>query len=306
MLALGGIAFFKQRDISKIKKLITAEYDKMADDIAKEMKKSNLEFVKPKLEFKNLEKDTMGAYAPNSNIIKINTNFLSPKKWLKFTNKNVSIDQYSDGKITLANMFILNSKHNRKIENCVEPTLSELMMHHKSSLSHELEHARQLQISLQADGAQDFILKILKEKYPNMSDDEIKRSSKFLFGFSPRKNFSLDTQTAMGDLRVTTPKDKKVNTKFFKPISSDGAENLYIPVYTPRTMINELIGDYASTENLDKYYGNLGEIFARRAEFDCASSGCFNGVDEEVVNTFKEIKKLNYESLLHYTAFNKE
>lgn len=305
MLALGGIALLKQHNISKIKKLITAEYDKMADDIADKMKKSDFEFVKPKLKIKKTEKNVYGAYDPSSNIIVINANYLSPKKWRRLADNGVYLSKFNDGKNSMSDIFALSSQNNKNAENAVIPTLSELMMRYKSTLVHELEHSRQFQISFQADGAQDFILKILKEKNPQMSDDKIKHSSKFLFSFSPRKDFSLDTPVFMGDLSVTAPKDKKVNSQFFKLINSDGSENTYVPIYTPRMMMNELLGDY-TYKDVDKYYGNLGEIFARRAEFDLASKGCFDGVDEEVVNTFKKVKKHNYKSLLNYTAFYKE
>ena len=287
----------KYHNTNKIKKLITEQYDKLADDVAKRMEKSDLEFIKPELKFSSLGKSTLGGFCATDNTIKINTKNLSLKNFYK-TAKEKGESTYTESMFTW-----MDSKAAKKA-GLEKGTLPEFLMEETTTLAHELEHARQLQISLQSEGAKEYILSGLKEKFPNHSDETIKKVYSFIFDFNSKGKFSLDTKIRTeGDVIIKTSKDKVLNSEFFHLLGTKDGKNVYTPMFTPKAMIDSSILDYKNgKDDYVKYVTNLCEVYARRAEYDVLNRMKFDGVDEATLEEHKAIKDFAYQTLIRFLA----
>ncbi len=288
----------KCHNANKIKKLIAEQYNKLADDVAEHMKKSGFDFVKPELKFEKLDKSTLGGYLPNDNTIRINKNNLSIKNFYKAAKEKGGTDSAKE-------MFVrLDSKTAKKM-GLEKGTLPEFLMDEASILAHELEHARQLQMSLHGEGAKDYILSGFKKQFPELSDESIKKIFPFVFSFTPKKEIPLDQKIAtLGDVLVKVNSDRKLNPAVFEIYakSADG-KNVYTPMFTPKSMIESLILDYKTGQNdYLAYVTNVCEVYARRAEIDVLNKLKFEGVDKETLKAYKAEKQSYYNQLIKILA----
>lgn len=288
----------KCHNANKIKKLITEQYNKLADGVAEHMKKNGFDFVKPELKFEKLDKDTLGGYLPNDNTIRLNSNNLSLKNFYKAVKEKGGTDSVEE-------MFVqLDSKTAKKM-GLKKGTLPDFLMEEASTLAHELEHARQLQMSLHGSGAKDYILSGLKKQYPELSDESIKKAFAFVFSFTPKKEIPLDQKIAtVGDVLIKVDSDRKLNPAVFEIYakSADG-KNVYTPVFTPKSMIESLILDYKRGKNdYLEYVTNMCEVYARRAEIGVLNKLKFEGVDKETLKAYKAEKQSFYNLLIKILA----
>lgn len=305
-VAMAGVyGLIKCHNTNKIKKLITEQYDKLADDVAEKMKKDGFDFVKPELKFERFSKNIRGCYQVQDNSILVNANNLSLKNYYKLIDKNNCVYSSMLGATNCENinLFTYLSPKIAKKHGLKKGTLDEFVMDKTVTLAHELEHARQTQLSLHAEGAHEFLLESLKKKNPKLSIKDIKKRYSFVFSFSPEKKISLDQYIcSRNDIKVKVGKGRELKSDIFKlyGTTKDGSK-IYVPVFTPKGMLESMYLNYQSSDSgYTNYITNICETYARRAERDVFEKMTFKGVDEETLLVFREIKNFNYNELIKF------
>lgn len=287
----------------KIERILTAGYNKLADNISEKMQKKGYNFVKPHLSFNQIDDSTIAHYCMDRNEIVVNSSFLNVNNFYKNKGREVLSLHVDELDVNLCDYFVHNPSDELK-NKMRKGSLSEMIMCMRSHLAHELEHAKQIQYSLHADGARDLILEIEKAKYPNLSDEDIINSIPFIFNFSPKRKISLDGKISTGrDILIKLPSEEKPNPKFFHFLEkNEDGDIFYVPVFTPRMMIQSLVGrdDKENIgENYSAYIKGLHEILALRAEYR-ASKLHVKNVDEDVAKIFSQVAWSNYSQMLEY------
>lgn len=237
------IAILKQRDLSKAKKDLTALYDVVFENARKNMPDS-INFEKPKLVFKKLNKLTGGGYKPSENIINIDPRSLRSTSILRNL-EEVRLFEPADGieiadtcyKSSIFDMFKKGARNDFRMA-----TREEALALEGSVMAHELMHAKQFQLLLSSEGGKEKYIQSIKAKLPNITNDELQKYYPFLFSYKPKKLMS-------ESIRITEELPDGSTFKY-------GIQNL-----------NDAFINYTSAhDNMYEYYTNLSEVSARNAE----------------------------------------
>ncbi len=302
-ITAGIFAAVKIGNQNKVKKLITQEYDKLTQEMQETMQKKGFTYEKPRLLFKKLEKETGAGYLVANNTITINSRNLNPKKFYKMQDGIGTTTL--EGTNTKQFTYFLNNPTKETIEkmNLTKGSLAEYMLNMKTTMAHELEHSKQAQIALNAQGGKELMLKQLKElpSLKNYSDDEIKDCYSFITNFKNSENvdLKLDNKIIMTNMPLNI-KGNPENIDLSRFVKKD---DTYYFAYTPKDIIDSMARD-TRHENYKDYITNLIETEARRAEYTSLLDKNFEGVDKETLEIMKKVKKLNYQNLLNLITKN--
>lgn len=234
-IVVGGIAIAKVKNTEKIKKELTALYDKIYDSMAEDTTRNGLNFEKPKLIFEKFEKGTAAAYCPNDNTVTVNTRNL--RRYIK---KDLSkLEGCFDGKEFKLDIIFCNSGSS----NYRKATKAEAIASCGSSLYHELTHAKQFQYALSTEGGAEKMINGFKKANPNLSEKEFRDLYPFLFSYKPKKLF---------DSGIKFVEDTQKGSKV--PWFGYNIDNI-VDAFT----------NY-DRNNIGKYFLNLAEVSAKNGE----------------------------------------
>ena len=270
-VVLGGLAIAKVKNTEKIKKEVTALYDEIYDSIAQDASKTNLNFEKPELVFKRLEKGIDAQYMPNNNTVTVNTSYLGKKPILK--KDLTSLDGFvNDKEFRLNTIYAYGNASSIDKTKLREATAGEAMALKGSVLYHELTHAKQYQSVLSTEGGVEKLIEGYKKSSPNISDEDLRKIHPFLFSYKPNELYDSGIKFV-----ENTQEGSKIKNFSY---SIDYIVNAFT--------------NY-SRDNNAKYYLNLTEISARNGEaayWQKLSEGKLpkpEGIDDETVKNIKNI-----------------
>lgn len=251
--ALGSIFNVRKSfEINKLKKRLIEVYDLAYEEMAQEAKELGINFVKPKLSFKHLEKGLQGCYISGDNEIIISSSKLSSKSLCRYSDLTYLIDKLPNG-IEIPYLDFSLSFMEKKPKDCVYIAGDEKLYALAGTIIHELTHARQEQIMLSAHDTVEELYSLLKKKLPktykNISYFDFLNYVPFFANYRPLKYFSPEQ-----------------NFTFSYPDLHDkNGEALKIS-YTPMQIATLKAN---GENNEESYYKNVMEIEARlkQAEF---------------------------------------
>ena len=276
-VVLGGLAIAKVKNTEKIKKEITALYDEIYDSIAQDASKTNLNFEKPELVFKKLGKGVGALYTPNYNTVTVNTSILNDKPFIK--KDLTSLDGFVNDETLRLNTIFGYAKTGSQIDR--KTTAGESIAIQGSILYHELTHAKQYQSALSTEGGVEKLIEGYKKKFPNISDEDLRKAHPFLFSYKPNELYD-------SGIRFVENTQEGNKIKNFS--------------YTIDSIVNAFT-DYHGNNNT-KYYLNLSEISARNGEatyWQKLSEGKLpkpQGIDDETIEKVRDIYANNVDLLL--------
>ena len=276
-VVLGGLAIAKVKNTEKIKKEITALYDEIYDSIAQDASKTNLNFEKPELVFKKLGKGVGALYTANYNTVTVNTSILNNKPFIK--KDLTSLDGFVNDETLRLNTVFGYAKTGSQIDR--KTTAGESIAIQGSILYHELTHAKQYQSALSTEGGVEKLIEGYKKKFPNISDEDLRKAHPFLFSYKPNELYD-------SGIRFVENTQEGNKIKNFS--------------YTIDSIVNAFT-DYHGNNNT-KYYLNLSEISARNGEatyWQKLSEGKLpkpQGIDDETIENVRDIYANNVDLLL--------
>lgn len=280
-VVLGGLAIAKVKNTEKIKKEITALYDEIYDSIAQDASKTNLNFEKPELVFKKLGKGVGALYTANYNTVTVNTSILNNKPFIK--KDLTSLDGFVNDETLRLNTVFGYAKTGSPIDKVKnrKTTAGESIAIQGSILYHELTHAKQYQSALSTEGGVEKLIEGYKKKFPNISDEDLRKAHPFLFSYKPNELYD-------SGIRFVENTQEGNKIKNFS--------------YTIDSIVNAFT-DYHGNNNT-KYYLNLSEISARNGEatyWQKLSEGKLpkpQGIDDETIEKVRDIYANNVDLLL--------
>ncbi len=299
-VACATVFAVKMHNQSKLKKLIVEQYDKLANEMAERCKANGLDFVKPELRFKRCPEKVHAQYLLEDNSIQINTRYLSLKNFYKNIDDEICMSSIGNTGHKQYSIFHFLTPKEAK-EGFIKGNLSEFIVHKTATLAHELEHAKQLQFSLHAEGAQDHAMQLFKKAAPNLSEKDIKELYPFIFSFSPKKKISLNddiVDKTLGYFKFPNG-DLKYDPGFFQGCENKNGEVVYRPILNPKAILECLIRPADADDSFADYITNFPEVLARNAELIAAQNlKGFNGVDDKTMEKFIKTKKYNLTELV--------
>ena len=277
-LAIGGIiAVVKYRNLEKAKEEITSLYNKLFEGMKEDVSK-NMNFEKPELVFQRLKKGLGGGYNPLTNQILVDPRDLRHTCILK-NMQNVSLTNITDD-LQIADNWSRNSVWGVIKDGLSDrfriATKNEALALTGSTLTHELQHAKQFQLLLSTEGGLEKYIQSLKEEHPAITEEAIKKACPFLFGYKPKMLLDPEKVTIIDD--VSGKNKIKYGIK------------VIIDAFTKYT---------SPDEDRFKYYTNLTEISAIAKEssyWQKMQSGEIprpDGVSDEFIEHFRKILSHN-------------
>lgn len=237
----------KANDIDKLKKKLIQAYDLIFEDMALEAKEMGINFVKPKLVFKPLNKKMHAWYITGKNEIEINSKMLEAKGISRYNDGTYFVEGTVNGKEIPSLDFVYSSFAKRE-RNAIYIEDDEKLYLLAGTLKHELTHARQEQIMLSGEKSLERLYLTLKNKYPvrykKVSFEIFKTLLPFYSHYKPSKTFE-------GTKKFT----------FIYPNTLDSNGKPIEISYSPND-IADLKVNY-TTNDCEKYYTDLMEIEAR-------------------------------------------
>jgi len=209
---------------AKFKKDLIKHYDEVYNFI--QTQSPDLNFIKPKLAFKDLGENATGGYSFGDNTIYVNSRDLDPSKLYK--SKEIGV-AYSTETIRGEDLYSYFYQPKQKESYLTRATYSDFMLYKVTTLAHELTHAKQFQQMLSAQGAKEKLideLYLLLGKIGETKEDFTKRYKKnapFVFEYKPKKSTTFDTEFKETGKRSNAQITYSNNTVFDKHIMYNSA-----------------------------------------------------------------------------------
>lgn len=155
----------KSQEINSLKTKLIKAYDLIYEDLAIDAKKIGINFIKPDLIFKKLNRGLQACYLSGINAIEINDKTLYGDLYARYNCGTYAIDTLDDGtEIPCPNFaYGARAKHDK---NEIYIEADEKIFYLAGTLKHELTHALQEQIMLSGENNLEKLYLILKEKHP--------------------------------------------------------------------------------------------------------------------------------------------
>ncbi len=265
-------------------KIIQEEYEKLSAQIAKEFEEQGLTFQKPKLEFKKLPDDINADYHIWDNTIVINSKKSSLNKWYK---SDDFIGYFSS----------LEQKEKQSKSNIKQASIEEFRLIMNSILTHEFQHAKQIQTILHLKGAKNLFIKTIQTLY-KLPDEEVRRLFSFVFEFEPKKEIEPDKKAVFQN--VGLKKGELDCVDFENLLELDNGSCILF--FEPETILSSMI---KVNKSYEEYITNLSELDAFIAEYLAVKNGEFEGVDENTIQNFTKAKR-NRVKRIFYLIYSKQ
>lgn len=245
----GSIIAIKKSSIetAKIKEQIIESYNKIFDDMSKEVKNATgIDLIKPDLKFKKLEKNSHAYCNTATNTIFLNARLLRKKSLHRYNDPTkIGTFRLGDGtKLTEAIQSTRGFKRLPKDSMYIEG--NEKLFAINGILAHELTHARQTQIMLNGENALEKFLEALKKNNTQLRNLD---TEKFLEMFPFFKEYKPQRTIGLNDLII---QKTWIDDKSYTPIG-----------YKIEDIINAK-ATYTS-EDYTRYRKNILEIEAESA-----------------------------------------
>lgn len=282
--ALTVAAAAKVGRICKAKKDITKIYDGVFEQMEKEADKFGMDFIKPKLKFSLPSRKFVGAYFFGENVIRIPCNQLDYKTYRTLIAADNKINLVDCDGILQGDMVEYASLRNRikllfKKIKLDKTTYDEFLLDKTSALAHEITHARQDQILLNAEGGIEKIFELKKAEDPSLTFEHFLK-------FNP--------------LYKTKIADKKFKLNDIVSVKIPNRKPLGYRIQD----IAEAQANYTTKGR--GYYTNLLEVEARNSETYVCNyfKKLFPDKQVDKMMQYGAIKKLNLHNIL--TAIEKQ